>query len=538
MGGELKTIDLTFAQRKIISGLLQRFIPETEVWAYGSRVKWSARPNSDLDMVALATPEQKYAVSDLKESFEESDLSFRVDMFIWDEIPEQFHKNIKAEHVVLQGATDKAVMLDGWRESTLGKYSPFIYGKDISAGSRCENGSVKIYGSGGLIGFHNEAYVKEPGIIIGRIGTIGSVIYSSDPFWPIGSTFYITDGVGRDLKFTYYLLQTLRLDQMNAGSAVPRLNKDNAHRIKLNVPPLSEQKAIAHILGSLDDKIELNRRMNVTLEEMAQALFKSWFVDFDPVLDNALVAGNSIPDEFAERAKSRHQALACPRANPHRQANRETAKLFPEAFQHTEELGWIPKGWEVSTIVARAHLTMGQSPPSDHYNKEGNGLPFHQGVTNYGKRFPKHEQYSTGGNRYAEKGDILFSVRAPVGRINISDCSIIIGRGLSALRHKKNYQSFLLYFLKHVFQKEDSIGSGTIFNSVNKKQLENLPYIAPTDDLAKTFNHIANSLDEKITSNATQTQTLANIRDTLLPKLISGKLRIPDVKKLTEKALV
>ncbi|MCP4366802.1 MAG: hypothetical protein GY797_01620, partial [Deltaproteobacteria bacterium] len=249
--------------------------------------------------------------------------------------------------------------------------------------------------------------------------------------------------------------------------------------------------------------------MNETLEGMAQALFKSWFVDFDPVLDNALAAGNPIPDELAECAEVRRQVIVAG------SANREAAKAFPAAFQSIEELGWIPEGWKVRPIIEHIHLTMGQSPSSDYYNKDGNGLPFHQGVTNYGERFPKHVQYSTGGNRYAEKGDILFSVRAPVGRINISDCRIIIGRGLSALRHKQNHQGFLAYFLKHAFQKEDSIGSGTIFNSVNKKDMENISYLAPIDGLAKTFNNIANSFDEKIASNAVQTQALENLRDTL-----------------------
>lgn len=318
---------------------------------------------------------------------------------------------------------------------------------------------------------------------------------------------------------------------LNVGAVFDSLRCGDIPNFKLPIPPLSEQKRIAHILGSLDDKIELNRQMNATLEGMAQAIFKSWFVDFDPVIDNALAAGNPIPEAFTARAETRRKALA------DGTANRDVAKQFPATFQFTEEIGWIPEGWEISSIVKQAHLTMGQSPSSEYYNKDGNGLPFHQGVTNYGDRFPNHEQYSTKGNRYAEKGDILFSVRAPVGRINIADCNIIIGRGLSALRHKKNYQSFLVYLLKQTFQKEDSIGSGTVFNAVNKKDMESIQYLAPVDDLSKTFNNIANALDEKIADNASQTINIANLRDTLLPKLISGEIRISEAEKLTEEAL-
>ena len=382
--------------------------------------------------------------------------------------------------------------------------------------------------------------VKPNDLIISCSGTLGriSVINNNDPVGIISQALLILrpDVLCIDPTFFYYILSSpagfQSLVSVSTGSVQVNIAKRSIiESIEIPLPPLPEQKAIAHILGSLDDKIELNRQMNATLESMAQALFKSWFVDFDPVIDNALVAGNPIPEELTERAEVRRKALT------DGTANREIAKQFPATFQLTEELGWIPEGWEVKPIVEQVSLTMGQSPSSEYYNKIGKGLPFHQGVTNYGERFPKHEQYSTGGNRHAEQGDILFSVRAPVGRINISDCRIIIGRGLSALRHKKNYQGFLVYFLKHVFQKEDSIGSGTIFNAVNKKDMESIPYLIPTDDLAIIFNTIANSLDKKIANNAIQTQSLSNIRDTLLPKLISGELRIPDAEKLAKEVL-
>ena len=338
-----------------------------------------------------------------------------------------------------------------------------------------------------------------------------------------------------DPLFVYYYVSSPqsieKILRDSEATGVPKTNITYLKSFPIKLPSLDTQKRISYVLGTLDDKIELNRQMNAILEGMAQALFKSWFVDFDPVIDNALSAGNPIPEAFATRAETRRRALA------DGTANRDVAKQFPEVFQFTEKMGWIPEGWEVSSIVKQASLTMGQSPSSEYYNRDGNGLPFHQGVTNYGERFPKHEQYSTEGNRYAEQGDILFSVRAPVGRINISDCRIIIGRGLSALRHKKNYQGFLVYFLKHAFQKEDSIGSGTIFNAVNKKEMESFPYIVPVDDLSKTFNNIANSLDEKIADNESQTINLTNLRDTLLPKLISGEIRIPEAEKITEEAL-
>jgi type I restriction enzyme, S subunit len=337
------------------------------------------------------------------------------------------------------------------------------------------------------------------------------------------------------LYLRYYFVSPLMQNEMlslaGVGATRNALTKGMIEDFEIPLPPLPEQKAIAHVLGSLDDKIELNRRMNETLEGMAQALFKSWFVDFDPVIDNALAAGNPIPEPLAQRAETRRQAIA------NGTANRQTAQAFPASFRFTEELGWIPEGWEVKKIIENVNLVMGQSPSSDHYNQNGKGLPFHQGVTNYGERFPKHEQFSTGGNRIAEKGDILFSVRAPVGRINIADQRLIIGRGLSALRHNLDCQSYLVYFLKSFFQKEDSIGSGTIFNAVTKKDMENIPLISPLEELILAFNVKGDSFDARISRNTKESQTLAKLRDVLLPKLISGELRIPQAEKMVEEAV-
>ena len=188
-----------------------------------------------------------------------------------------------------------------WVEATVGDFCPFQYGKGLPERNRIP-GPYPVFGSNGQVGSHHKPLVDEPGIVIGRKGTVGAVHFSDCPFWPIDTTFYVVSADYRDLRFTYYLLQSLELDRMNADSAVPGLNREAAHARKILVPPLPEQRAIAHILGTLDDKIELNRRMNETLEAMTQAIFKSWFVDFDPVVVNAIKAGNPVPEKFAQRA--------------------------------------------------------------------------------------------------------------------------------------------------------------------------------------------------------------------------------------------
>ena len=174
-------------------------------------------------------------------------------------------------------------MASDWSRTTIGSFCPFSYGKGLPEKKRNPNGSFKVYGSNGIVGTHDQPLVDEPGIVIGRKGTVGAVHFASKPFWPIDTTFYVVTTTGRHLRYTYYLLKSIGLENMNADSAVPGLNRDAAHARQILVPSYDEQRAIAHILGSLDDKIELNRRMNKTLEATARAIFKSWFVDFDPV---------------------------------------------------------------------------------------------------------------------------------------------------------------------------------------------------------------------------------------------------------------
>ena len=221
-----------------------------------------------------------------------------------------------------------------------------------------------------------------------------------------------------DERFLYYLVTnqsfTDYLVSHEKGAAYPAVGTETIENALVNIPDMRTQKRISDILGSLDDKIELNRRMNETLEQMAMALYKHWFVDFGP-------------------------------------------------FQEKTEDG-IPIGWTSGYLGEISDIVMGQSPKSSYYNNVGEGLPFHQGVTNFGDRIPKHEVYSSQILKVAKRGDILVSVRAPVGRINIADRDIVIGRGLSAFRHKSNKMSYLFYTLKNIFKEEDSIGSGTVFN--------------------------------------------------------------------------
>ena len=358
-----RAIDITAEQRETVLALLQRHLPNTTAWVYGSRAKWTARPQSDLDMVVFATREQHGRVSDLREAFEESNLPFRVDLFVWDEVPEQFRKQIEAEHVVLAEREERS-MGGEWRTMTLGEVVTLQRGFDLPTTER-KVGSYPVIASTGPVGTHNRAIVQAPGVVIGRSGSLGGGQFIKQDFWPLNTTLWVKDFNNNDPRFCYFLLKSLDLGQFNAGSGVPTLNRNHIHPLPVRVPPLPEQRAIAHILGTLDDKIELNRRMNETLEEMARALFKSWFVDFlpvrakqrartqtgDPVRAKAALITPPLrgSDGTVERARA-----YLPAARGLAQAglagmDPSIADLFPDRLVDSE-LGEIPEGWEVKSL--------------------------------------------------------------------------------------------------------------------------------------------------------------------------------------------
>ncbi len=317
-----------------------------------------------------------------------------------------------------------------------------------------------------------------------------------------------------DSRFLLYALQSSYLQHQigwneGTGSTVSNLRIPVLKALKVPTPPLTVQKEIAFTLGLIDDRITLLRETNATFEAIAEALFKSWFVDFDPVRAKA----NGIDPEGMD-------------------AN--TAALFPSGFEHSE-LGLVPIGWKNSTVGQSFLLTMGQSPPGDTYNESGEGVPFYQGRTDFGFRFPTQRIFCSAPTRLAEAGDILISVRAPVGDVNVALDSCALGRGVAAARHPDGYQSFVLYSIQGLrghFELYD--GEGTVFGSINKKDFEALPILLPSEAILSRFESIVAPLDACIENNEKKFRSLTKLRDTLLPRLISGQLRLPVAQELVE----
>ena len=395
-----------------------------------------------------------------------------------------------------------------WHQITLGDFVSLQRGHDLTESQR-QSGCVPIMGSAGLAGYHNAAKAKGPGVSIGRsgVGSVGVVSYCRTDYWPHNTVLYVTDFHGNDPLFAYYFLKSLNLRNYDSGSAQSSLNRNYLYPIKMTVPTPKEQRAIAHILGTLDDKIELNRRMNETLEALARAIFKSWFVDFDPV-----------------RAKMEGRQPVGMDA--------ETAALFPAEFEDSA-LGLIPKGWKVGPLEEIADIVMGQSPPGETYNEEGNGLSFYQGTRDFGFRFPSRRIYCTAPTRFAEKDDVLLSVRAPVGELNLAIERSAIGRGVAALRLKPQQGGFLYYLLKETqngWKKFEA--EGTVFGSATKEDVTSFKVIISPAEIRGNYSEIVDPFDQMIRTNHEEMLTLAALRDTLLPKLLSGEVRVEAVNGL------
>lgn len=257
------------------------------------------------------------------------------------------------------------------------------------------------------------------------------------------------------------------------------LANDNLLNMEIELPPMDVQKKIATILSRYDSLIDNYQKQIKLLEEAAQRLYKEWFVNL----------------------------------------------RFP-GHENTKIVDGVPEGWEKKKLEEIADIIMGQSPKSEFYNKEQKGLPFHQGVGSYGTRFVNDIVYTTSYTRIAEANSLLFSVRAPVGRLNISKNKIVIGRGLAAMKHKNGMQSFLFYMLKERFFKDDIIGNGSIFASISKNELLNLRFIIPANSIIYKYERFASDIDAKIQKLDSQLRLLTESRDRLLPKLLSGEIEV------------
>ena len=411
----------------------------------------------------------------------------------------------------------KQVVKSGWKEARLGEVLTLQRGYDLPRRDRIP-GSVPIVSSSGITDYHAVSKVKGPGVVTGRYGTLGEVYFVPDDFWPLNTTLYVSDFKGNDPRFICYFLRSMDFSAYSDKAAVPGVNRNHLHEAEIRYPiDIGEQRAIAHILGTLDDKIEVNRRMNQTLEEMARAIFQDWFVDFGPVRAKLQGWDPYLPPELWD--------------------------LFPDRLADSE-LGEIPDGWQVRSLSDCIELARGLS-----YKGVGlasAGMPMHNLNSVYEGGGYKDEgiKYYQGDiqeRHVTRPGDVIVAnTEQGHDRLLIGFAAIVPQRfgdkGLFSHHmyriRPKNSCGLSSDFLCHLLNTRamhDTVSgyaTGTTVNMLPVDALRIPPIIVPPVHLVKAFSATAEAARIRQDSLIIDCEHLVAQRDFLLPKLVSGACRL------------
>ena len=379
-----------------------------------------------------------------------------------------------------------------WKEDVLGNVLEVKYGKDHK---KLAEGQYPVYGSGGLMRYVDSKLYDGPSILIPRKGNLNNIMFVESPFWTVDTMFWSiinTDKV--DPQFLFYSICKRDFASMNVGSAVPSMTVNILNDIQISYPKnIEDQRRIASILSSLDRKIELNNKINADLEEMAQAIFKNWFVDFEPFKDGKFV---------------------------------------------DSELGMIPEGWKVGRLDEIADVVGGSTPSKakpEYYTQKGiawltpKDLSNHPAVyTSRGEIDITEEGYNSTSTKLMPKGTILFTSRAPIGYISIAQNDICTNQGFKSLVPKKAGTCFLYCFLKYVTPEIENKSTGSTFKEASGSLMKSLQVIMPEQKVFEDFETIVSPLFARIESLEKENSRLSLLRDTLLPRLMSGELEVPE----------
>ena len=513
--GRSDRLHLSPRHREILETLLREHLPGIEVWAYGSRVNGESHDGSDLDLVLRAPGLQEVPIgplADFTEALHDSTLPFLVEARDWARLPERFHKEIERGYVVL---VEKEDMDDDWQTAAWGEIASLEYGKALR-NYKSSTGPYRVFGTNGPIGWHDEMLCAHSSVIIGRKGAYRGVHYSARPFFVIDTAFYLKPKVEMDVRWAYYQLLNQDINGLDSGSAIPSTRREDFYSLPVKVPSLAEQYTIAHILGTLDDKIELNRRMNETLEALARALFKSWFVDFDPV--RAKMEGRWSPGE------------SLPGLPAH------LYDLFPDRLVDSE-LGEVPEGWEVGTVDRLATVVGGATPSTKntHYWKGGEHYwatprdlaPLSTPVLLQTERKITDAGLGKISSGLLPRGTVLLSSRAPIGYLAIAEIPVAINQGFIGILPREGISNlFALYWSEASHEEITNYANGSTFLEISKGNFRCIPLVVPEKVVMVAFDRSIRPCYERIVSNEHESRGLVEVRETLLPKLVSGKLRV------------
>lgn len=385
--------------------------------------------------------------------------------------------------------------------SDAGKYIVLTPGNFYEKGGfKRQAGKEKFY-----LGDVPKDYLHNKGDLIVAMTEQSAGLLGSCAFVPDNDTYLhnqrlgliTTDPEQLDRAFFYYLFQTKSVREQirltSTGSKVKHTSPERIYSVNAALPKVEEQKKIAAALAALDAKVDCNNRINAELETMAKTLYDYWFVQFD------------FPDANGKPYKS------------------SGGKMDYNATLKRE----IPAGWEDKQLSQIANITMGQSPAGESLNDSGDGVEFFQGSTDFGWQFPTVRQYTTQPARMAKCGDILLSVRAPVGDLNVAHLDCCIGRGLAALNSRDGFDGFLFYvmqYFKTVFDRRNS--EGTTFGSITKDDLHSLPLAYPPTELLTEYDKVVSRYNQMIFTRSMENQHLTQLRDWLLPMLMNGQVTV------------
>lgn len=400
-------------------------------------------------------------------------------------------------------------MAGEWRPSTWGEEISLEYGKALR-GYDTASGKFRVFGSNGPIGWTVQPLAPGPGVILGRKGAYRGIEFSREPFFVIDTAYYVVPKTELDMRWLFYAIKYHKLGEIDDGSPIPSTTRSAVYVRDLDVPLIPEQKAIAHILGTLDDKIELNRRMNATLEAMARSLFQSWFVDFDPVrakLDGRKPAG----------------------------LDTATAALFPAHFQDST-LGHIPQGWRVVALhELSSYLSRGIGPA---YIDAGGVCVLNQKcVRDHRVDFSKARQHDPMkkaiDGRTLQMFDILVNstgvgTLGRVAQVMHLPGKAIVDSHLTVVRTANEVDACFLGVALTLRESDiEELGEGSTGQTeLSRARLGGLLFVVPPTQLQKVFGSTVEPLLKRIAENDHQSRTLATLRDALLPKLLSGELSI------------
>ncbi|MEZ8610819.1 restriction endonuclease subunit S [Vibrio sp. 10N.222.51.C8] len=410
--------------------------------------------------------------------------------------------------------------------TTIGEQITLQRGFDITKKEQQE-GNVPVVSSGGISSYHNVSKVEAPGVVLGRKGTLGTVFFVEKDFWPHDTSLWVKDFKGNNPQFVYYFFKGMsaELKKMDVGAANPALNRNHVHPLQVEWPRREVQDQIVSVGAALDQKITLNNQINQTLEQMAQTLFKSWFVDFDPV--KAKMNG--------EQPKGMDAPFL----------SKEVASLFPEKLVESE-LGLIPEGWDIASIKDFGSVVCGKTPSKKNDEFYGGDVPFIKIPDTHGKVFITEttDTLTQAGDESQPKkripeNSICVSCIATVGQVFITTKPSHTNQQINSLvPYDQNSLYYLLFKFKGLnkhFHDLASGGSATL--NMNTSTFSKVALVRPTADLLEAFHKTVGGLMEKMLANQLENATVSELRDTLLPKLLSGEIDLENVQVEQAKAL-